>query len=97
MAFDHITKEKQLSSISLLISYAFDRILTHGSKESNPIECNLLQLKSYMLHANNQIKIMPGGGITYKNYQVIASALHVSEIHGTRIVNIENSMKKVCI
>lgn len=67
MAFDHITNEKQLSSIDLLVSYGFDRILTHGSNELNCIEDNLSRLKSYIQYANDQIRIMPGGGITYNN------------------------------
>ncbi|MEC0303620.1 copper homeostasis protein CutC [Terribacillus saccharophilus] len=86
MAFDHISPENRLKAIDWLVEHGVHRILTHGGLLDTKIEDNLARLKDYIQYANGRIIILPGGGISIKNLELITSELHVGEVHGTRIV-----------
>lgn len=86
MAFDHIQPELQLVAIDWLANHGIKRILTHGGPMNSPIEHNLHKLKEYIDHAAERIIILPGGGITAKNLNEIATTLNIKEAHGTKIV-----------
>jgi copper homeostasis protein len=86
MAFDQIKHEYQFEAIDWLVKHHVSRILTHGGPSSISIENNLIRLKEYVDFAGDQIIILPGGGITDKNLNNIASKLNIREVHGTKIV-----------
>ncbi|WP_066251645.1 copper homeostasis protein CutC [Neobacillus drentensis] len=86
MAFDQIKNEYQFDAIDWLVKHQVNRILTHGGPSSKSIEGNLCRLKEFVNFAADQIIILPGGGITDKNLNNIASRLNISEVHGTKIV-----------
>lgn len=86
MAFDQIRPEYQFEAIDWLAKHRVNRILTHGGPMTRPIEENLGRLKEFVDYAAGRIIIMPGGGITDKNLNHIASFLHIHEVHGTKIV-----------
>ncbi|AIF67484.1 copper homeostasis protein CutC [Terribacillus saccharophilus] len=86
MAFDHISPDSQLKAIDWLVEHGVHRILTHGGPLDTKIEDNLARLKDYIQYANDRIIILPGGGISIKNLELIKSELHVGEVHGTRVV-----------
>ncbi|MDN3018930.1 copper homeostasis protein CutC [Paenibacillus sp. BSR1-1] len=86
MAFDHIYHEYQFKAIDWLVKHRVNRILTHGGSSPKPIEANLSRLKEFVDFAADRIIILPGGGITDKNLNHIASVLNVNEVHGTKIV-----------
>ncbi|RTR25951.1 copper homeostasis protein CutC [Robertmurraya yapensis] len=86
MAFDQISSENQFKAIDWLVKNGVSRILTHGGPSNTNIEDNLGRLKEYIDYADGRIIILPGGGITNKNLDLIISALNVSEAHGTKIV-----------
>ncbi|MGG1592386.1 copper homeostasis protein CutC [Terribacillus saccharophilus] len=87
MAFDHINPENQLKAIDWLVEHGVQRILTHGGLLDTKIEDNLARLKDYIEYANGRIIILPGGGISNKNLELITSELNVREVHGTKIVD----------
>ncbi|PAF23069.1 copper homeostasis protein CutC [Terribacillus saccharophilus] len=87
MAFDQISTENQLKAIDWLAEHGVDRILTHGGPLDKKIEENLVRLKEYIDYANGRIIILPGGGISTKNLDLITSTLNVREVHGTKIVD----------
>ncbi|MBT2738321.1 copper homeostasis protein CutC [Bacillus sp. ISL-7] len=91
MAFDQIKHDYQFEAIDWLVKHHVNRILTHGGPSSSPIENNLIRLKEYVDFAKNRIIILPGGGITDKNLNYIASKLNIDEAHGTKIVGKLNS------
>lgn len=86
MAFDHISPENQLKAIDWLVEHGVYRILTHGGPLYTRVEDNLVRLKEYIDYANGRIIILPGGGISTENLDLITSALHIREVHGTKIV-----------
>ncbi|MEH7375606.1 copper homeostasis protein CutC [Neobacillus drentensis] len=86
MAFDQIKNEYQFEAIDWLVKHRVNRILTHGGPSTKSIEDNLSRLKEFVDFAGDQIIILPGGGITNKNLNNIASMLNISEVHGTKIV-----------
>ncbi|MEY2195700.1 copper homeostasis protein CutC [Neobacillus sp. BF23-41] len=86
MAFDQIKHEYQFEAIDWLVKHRVNRILTHGGPSSKSIENNLIRLREYVDFAADQIIILPGGGITDKNLNYIASTLNIREVHGTKIV-----------
>lgn len=86
MAFDAIPKEHQLEAIDWLAEHGVTRILTHGGKAETPITENLDYLKELVEYAGDRIGILPGGGITHENAREVATALDVTEVHGTKIV-----------
>ena len=86
MAFDEIPQERQYEAIDWLVEHGVHRILTHGGVAGTNIEDNFAHLKQLIAHADGRIIILPGGGITSENAQVVADALDVHEVHGTKIV-----------
>ncbi|MBO1085136.1 copper homeostasis protein CutC [Enterococcus mundtii] len=86
MAFDAIPQERQYEAIDWLVEHGVHRILTHGGVAGTNIEDNFAHLKQLIAHADGRIIILPGGGITSENAQVVADALDVHEVHGTKIV-----------
>ncbi|BDR59013.1 copper homeostasis protein CutC [Xylocopilactobacillus apicola] len=85
MAFDHIAGDK-IAAITELKELGIDRILTHGGLTSTKIEDNLSQIQSYILAANGEIQILPGGGITTLNRDLVAEKTNANQLHGTKIV-----------
>ena len=73
-------------NIDILINLGFDRILTKGCKYNSFQGKN--NLKNYLEYAKDRIIIMPGKGITDKNYKELVSFTGCKEIHGTKIVGI---------
>lgn len=88
MAFDALTPKDQLAAIDWLAEQGVERILTHGGAAGTPIADNLDRLRTYVERAAGRIIILPGGGITWENAEDVAAALGVSEVHGTKIVNV---------
>lgn len=88
MAFDSLPATERLDTIDYLACIGIERILTHGGAAGTPIEDNFDVLRGYVEHAAGRITILPGGGITYASAQVVAAALSVMEVHGTRIVDL---------
>lgn len=86
MAFDAIPQERQYEAIDWLVEHGVHRILTHGGVAGTNIEDNFAHLKQLIAHADGRVIILPGGGITSENAQVVADALGVHEVHGTKIV-----------
>lgn len=88
MAFDAIDPDEQLSAIDWLAKEGVERILTHGGRAGTPIEDNIGRLREYVARAAGRLVVLPGGGITWENAEAVADELGVSEVHGTRIVNL---------
>lgn len=88
MAFDDITPQLQPISMSWLKRQGVSRILTHGGSLSDPIEDLLGTLKKTIEDAPEGMTILPGGGITYENAEAIAQTLGVTEVHGSRVVQL---------
>lgn len=86
MAFDALAWPQQKQAIDYLINRGFDRILTHGGAASSPITANLDHLRQLIDYAAGRIAIMPGGGVTRDNYEKLATALKINQVHGTAIV-----------
>lgn len=86
MAFDALTPAARQPALDWLIEHGVDRILTHGGPAHTPIEANYDHLKQLITAAAGRIQILPGGGITAANADAVATALHVNEVHGTRVV-----------
>jgi len=86
MAFDQLSKEKQLQAIDWLAEKGVTRILTHGGAADTPITANFDHLQELIEYANNRLIILPGGGITTDNAQLVQDTLQVTEVHGTKIV-----------
>ena len=59
-----------------------------GTFQGSPIMDNVDHLKRLIAHADGRIIILPGGGITWESAEDVAAALGVSEVHGTKIVNV---------
>ena len=88
MAFDAIPESRQFEAIDWLADHGVHRILTHGGPAGTAIEENLERLKALIDYAGDRLIILPGAGISYKNAQSIADQLGVSELHGTKIVDL---------
>lgn len=89
MAFDSIPKDRQFAAIDWLAEHGVDRILTHGGDASDPIEAHFDHLKQLIAHADGRLIILPGGKVNYKNAESVATALGVTEVHGTKIVPLD--------
>lgn len=87
MAFDAIPDDFQKDAIDWLVEHGVKRILTHGGMLSQPIDATLLHLREIVRWADNRIEILPGGGIKSHNAEAVASALGVSQVHGTRALD----------
>lgn len=88
MAFDALDPADQLEAIDWLAEQGVERILTHGGPAGTPIEDNLGRLRELVERAAGRITILPGGGITWENVEAVARELGVSEVHGTKIVQV---------
>lgn len=88
MAFDELSEPRQLEAIDYLAELGVERILTHGGAAGTPVMGNVDHLKRLIDHAAGRITILPGGGITHENAEQVAEALGVSEVHGTKIVQL---------
>ena len=89
LAFDSIPKDRQFAAIDWLAEHGVDRILTHGGDASDPIEAHFDHLKQLIAHADGRLIILPGGKVNYKNAESVATALGVTEVHGTKIVPLD--------
>ncbi len=88
MAFDSLSKENQFKAIDWLAENGVQRILTHGGPSGTPIEENFQHLKELIAYAGDRLQILPGGGISTKNVDLVIQELNVTEVHGTKIVAI---------
>lgn len=88
MAFDALNKEEQFKAIDWLAENGVHRILTHGGAAGTPIADNLAYLKELITYSAKRIIILPGGGISYENQEMVANNLEISEVHGTKIVDL---------
>ena len=90
MAFDAIPAARQFKAIDWLAEHGVQRILTHGGAAGTPIEENFDRLKELIAYAGERLTILPGGGISFENAQEVADTLGVKEVHGTRIVDLND-------
>lgn len=90
MAFDAIPTARQFKAIDWLAEHGVQRILTHGGAADTPIEANFYRLKELIAYAGERLTILPGGGISFENAQEVADTLGVKEVHGTRIVDLND-------
>lgn len=90
MAFDAIPAARQFKAIDWLAEHGVQRILTHGGAAGTPIEDNFDHLKELIVYAGERLTILPGGGISFENAQHVADTLGVKEVHGTRIVDLND-------
>lgn len=86
MAFDDISNDKQKTELNWLADQGVKRILTHGGKLDKPILATIPHLKEIIKWANDRIEILPGGGITTENSNLVSAELNVNQLHGTKIV-----------
>lgn len=86
MAFDELDAVAQRVAIEELAALGVERVLTHGGPAGVPIEKTLPHLKEIVSWANGRLTVLPGGGVTHKNAELVAGELGVSEVHGTRVV-----------
>lgn len=86
MAFDELDAVAQRAAIEELVALGVERVLTHGGAAAEPIEKTLPHLKEIVTWADGRVIVLPGGGVTYKNAELVAGELGVSEVHGTKIV-----------
>jgi copper homeostasis protein len=78
-------------TLEALIAIGIDRILTSG-QESTVLEG--LDLISDLVHkAGERIIIMPGGGITERNFGKIAAASGARELHVAALATVEGPMQ----
>lgn len=90
MAFDAIPAARQFKAIDWLAEHGVQRILTHGGAAGTPIKANFDRLKELIAYAGERLTILPGGGISFENAQEVADTLGVKEVHGTRIVDLND-------
>ncbi len=86
MAFDDIKPECQQQALRWLANYGVVRVLTHGGDLAQPITETVSHLKDTIAQAPAGLTILPGGGVTFENASWLADELHVSELHGSKIV-----------
>jgi copper homeostasis protein len=82
MAFDEL--DDPIAGLDSLSELAIDRVLTKGGKTNATDGINTL--KQLVAHAKGRIIVVAGGGVNANNYQMIADATGVREVHGTKIV-----------
>lgn len=88
MAFDAMPELEKYTAIDWLAAHDVSRILSHGGSATIPIEQTLGKLQQYIAYADERISIMPGGGITYQNVNLVCDTLQVEEVHGTKILEL---------
>lgn len=89
MAFDSIPEDRQFEAIDWLVEHGVDRILTHGGPADKTIVENFPRLKELIAYTDGRLIILPGGGVTAENAAHVAKELNVSEVHGTKIVDLQ--------
>lgn len=97
MAFDTLAPDNQLCLLRVAQTFGITRVLTHGGPLETPIEQNfdhLRQLVNVVQQENLNVKILPGGGITWENAALVAEVLGVDELHGTRIVPLAKHLSR---
>jgi copper homeostasis protein len=82
MAFDEV--EDKLMAIDQLVGLGVSRILTKGGL--NSALDNLDTLKKLVKYANKRIIVMPGGGVTKENAELVVDKTGAIELHGTKII-----------
>ncbi|HWO95865.1 MAG TPA: copper homeostasis protein CutC [Bacillus sp. (in: firmicutes)] len=82
MAFDEIKDKK--GAIDILHQIGVSRILTKGGQGS--ALKNLSTIRELINYAGNRIVIMPGGGVTIDNIEMVAKETGAIELHGTKLV-----------
>ena len=85
-SYDELDAVAQRVAIEELAALGVERVLTHGGSAGVPIEKALPHLKEILSWANGRLTVLPGGGVTHKNAELVAGELGVSEVHGTRVV-----------
>lgn len=88
MAFDSIKDVYQEQALIWLADHGVKRVLTHGGPLQLPIEITLPHLQTLCQLAPANLQILPGGGVTAQNCRIVAQALGVSELHGSRILTL---------
>ena len=88
MAFDALDAAVQLTELDWLAEQGVERVLTHGGAAGTPIEDCLPRLRELVGRAAGRITVLPGGGITWENAELVAAELGVGEVHGTKIVRV---------
>jgi copper homeostasis protein len=78
-------------ALETLIGIGVDRILTSG-QESSVLE-GLDLISDLVRKAGDRIIVMPGGGITERNFEKIASQSGARELHVAALAEIEGPMK----
>lgn len=86
MAFDQIPVAKQFAAIDWLAANGVQRILTHGGPLQEPLETHYDHLSQLIAYAQDKLTLVIGGGITEQTKQQVSEALHVQELHGTKLV-----------
>jgi copper homeostasis protein len=82
MAFDEV--EDKFMAIDQLVGLGVSHILTKGGL--NRALDNLDTLKNLVKYANKRIIVMPGGGVTKENAELVVEKTGAIELHGTKIV-----------
>ncbi len=90
MAFDAIPAARQFKAIDWLAEHGVQRIFDPWWCCRHPIEANFDRLKELIAYAGERLTILPGGGISFENAQEVADTLGVKEVHGTRIVDLND-------
>ncbi|QIL50367.1 copper homeostasis protein CutC [Weissella coleopterorum] len=88
MAFDAIPVDQQADALHWLAKHQVERILTHGGPLKQPIDKSIQHLKETINQAQDQIEILPGGGINFNNYVQLARELGVEQVHGSQIIDL---------
>lgn len=78
-------------SLEALVGLGVDRILTSG-QESSALE-GLELIADLVRRAGARIVIMPGGGITLRNFRKIVEGSGAREIHVAALANVEGPMR----
>ena len=88
MAFDDIDTNCQAQALRWLAEYGVIRVLTHGGTLNEPITDTVAHLQETIAAAPTSLSILPGGGITYENANWVANHLDVSQVHGSKIIQL---------
>lgn len=82
MAFDWVSNP--YDALEYLMKKQVDRVLTKGG--TLDAIAGQEQLSAYKAYVGDRMVILPGGGIHRENAEILAAAVGVSEVHGTRVV-----------
>ena len=82
MAFDEV--DDKFTAMDQLVELGVSHILTKGGP--NRAVDNLDTLENLVKYANKRIIVMPGGGVTKENAELVVEKTGAVELHGTKIV-----------